>query len=529
MENNRKTRKYKVNPSVLINMPVTPQQFGESLSLSNGDMNDHYSVMAYTAVYSKVSQQMSNIIKTVDDMRSFYLVDVIITQLADDALSPRISDDDIFVYEVEENDRAQTELNKMQRKLGLDQLIENITPDLLLYGDYSLRTEIDGGEEAVDVSSTTRRTRNKPKKTKSKGVMELCDDVEQGTVVSLTQNGVVEGYLQTNPITGKIETKQFADFIKFTLGGQRIRVDSKSMIPTASLTDKKYYKLWKDLPRFIRIGRSIIFTYIEKLKELELLEKMAPALKLDAISRGNLVGMSLPERYDLNDAKKASTHFEETLNKKASIDPTSSDISIASIITTAGKTRVIPLFGDKGTLQNLDYKNEDTSNLTSETKELRELILSSIGIPYELIYGSEGDSKGEILKRNAKYTRFLRKIQKSIANGLRDLAFIHLHNKGIDFKKDSISVRFNKNLVDIENLEQIERDEATVSGLSSIFDAVSTWGEEGSPFAGKIDPQALAKYMNDNLSTIGVHNLIRVDEVEKDAEITADTDDEGEE
>jgi len=500
-------KKFKVNNNVLINMPVTPQQFGESLSFASGnDVGDYYSVIAYSSIYSKVSQQMASIVKAVDEVSSFYLVDVIISQLSDDALSPKVSDDEIFSYHVDNNEQAQEELERMSRNLGLDQLVENITPELLKYGEYVLRTEIDDGNDSLDMSGKEKKT---TRKAKSRGVTELCDDVEQGSVVSLTQNGTVEGYLQTNPLNGAIQRKQFADFIKFTLGGQRVRVDTKSLIPNASLTDKKFYKMYKSLPRFIRIGKSIIYTYITKLKELELLEKMAPALKLDAISRGNLVGMNLPDRYNLEDAKKASNHFEETLNKKVSIDPSSSDISVANIITTAGKTRIIPLFGDKGSLQNLDYKDDNANDLSSESEELRKLILSSIGIPSELIYGSDGDGKGEILKRNAKYVRFLRKIQKSISNGLRDLAYIHLTNKNIPYEKEDVSVQFNKNLVDIENLDQIERDEATVSGLSSILDFISELkdaiGED------KVNMEPVARYIDTNMSTIGLTGLVKYD------------------
>lgn len=514
------SKKFKVDNNVLINMPITPQQFGEALNFPTGQVGDYYSVIAYSSIYSKVSQQMASIVKAVDEISSFYLVDVIISQLSDDSLSPKISSSEIFSYSVSNNEVAQKELERMSRNLGLDQLIENITPELLKYGEYVLRTEIDSGVEALDMSG---KVKSKTKKrSRSMGVTELYDDVEQGSVVSLTQNGVVEGYLQTNPLSGAIEKKQFADFVKFTLGGQRVRVDTKNLIPSSSLTDKKFYKMYKSLPRFIRIGKSIIYTYIEKLKELELLEKMAPALKLDAISRGNLVGMNLPDRYNLEDAKKASTHFEETLNKKISIDPTSSDISIANIITTAGKTRIIPLFGEKGSLQNLDYKDDSSNELSSESEDLRKLILSSIGVPSELIYGSDGDSKGEVLKRNEKYVRFLRKIQKSISNGLRDLAFIHLTNKNIKYNKEDVLIKFNKNLVGIENLDQIERDEATVSGLSSVLDFVTELkdaiGED------RVNLEPIARYMDENLSTIGLNGMIKLDAIKPDEPlITAPT------
>ena len=54
-------KKFKVNSNVLINMPVTPQQFGEALQFPNGETGNYYSVIAYSSIFNKVSQEMLSI------------------------------------------------------------------------------------------------------------------------------------------------------------------------------------------------------------------------------------------------------------------------------------------------------------------------------------------------------------------------------------------------------------------------------------------------------------------------------------
>ncbi len=473
-----------------------------------GGLGNSFALTAYTSIYTKMSQRQKSIISAVDDISKFYLVEVIKTTIADDALSPSIGDEELIRYSTN-NPALDKELAKLKKNIRLDQVIEDITPDLIGYGEYVLATKL-GVPKEKENALGGKKTKNKKKfKTKAKGIVELLDNVEQGTVIALTESGVTEGYLVENEYTKRKELRHVADYIKFTLGGQRVKVNANTALPLGSTLNKDLKKLADALPRFIRVGKSMIYPFIDKLKELELLEKLAPASKLNQIARGNLVGMSLPENFDLEQAQKVVRKVEASINKKISIDPTTGEITVAKILSSAGKTRIIPLLGDKGTLQSLDYKAQDASDLSSDAKDLRELILDSVGTPSEIIYRSEGDSKAELLKRNDKYVRKLKRVQRAISDGCRQIAFIHLSNIGMKYQEEDINVVFNNSLVGIGDIEKVEQAEITISLLSTIKDFFVDLGEEDSPFADNVELDKLVAYFEQALKTVGLSDAIK--------------------
>ena len=445
---------------------------------------DYRSVAAYATIYTRVSGQLKEVIKAVDEAKHFYLVEVILSQIVDDALSPTMGSEEIVKFSC--NDKTiQKELDSLKKRINLDQLIENIAPELLAYGEYTLSTKFDVSENGE----------NK----KSNGLADITDTVEQGTVISLTQDGRTEAYLAIDQ-SGTIHLRQLADYIKFQMGGHKIKANIDQFIPY----NKKFKEKFTDLPRFIRVGKSILFPILEKLKELEILEKLIPASKINEISKGNLVGMSLPENYSLDDALKAIKRIEGLINKTATVDPDLKRITVESILSVAGKTKIIPTFGDKGNLQNMDYKNAEVSGLTSDAKELRTLILDSAGIPVELVFSSDGATKSEILKRYAKYLRKLKRFQRAIAEGCKQIAFIHLVNKNISFKEDDIQIVFNNNLVEIDNLDKLEHADITTSLLKNVRDFFGEMIEESSPYRETVNLNKVTEYMEQNLRTIGL-------------------------
>lgn len=477
------------------------------LGMSN-DMERHYALTAYASIYSKVSMKLKQIITAVEEVRSFYLVDVMLSQMAEDALAPRIGSEDIVRYSVAST-KIQKELDDLKKKIGLDQLIENIAPDLLAYGEYTLATKIDKPDEAELTDELGSGKKFKKQKNGS-GIEDVTDIIEQGTVISLTQDGRIEGYLQLNEFTGKVEVKEVADFIKFSLGGQRVRLNVREIIPAAAWKNPELKKILDKIPRFIRVGKSVLYPVLSKIKELELLEKLVPATKLNKLSQGNIVGMSVPDNYDLKEAFRAVRQIEGMVNKKISVDPSVGEITVESILSTAGKTKIIPLFGDKGSLDKLDYKSDEPDDLMGSAKEIRELILDSVGVPSELVFKSDGDGKADILKRYAKYLRKLKRLQKSIVDGCRQIAFIHLANKGIKFKEEEIEVHFNNNLIEIDNLDRLEHADVTLSLLSNVRDFFNDMSEEDSPYQSMTDLNKVVEYIESNLKTIGLADAIKL-------------------
>lgn len=448
--------------------------------------NNQFVLTAYSAAYQKASERLRTIIQAVDTVRNFYLVDVILSQLTEDALSSRNGSEEIFRFSSKDT-AVQDELNFLKEKLSLDQIIENITPDLCAYGEYVMETDIN----------------------EQKGVIGIYDNIDQGTVVSLTQNGEIEGYLAIDELTGVIKKRHISDYVKFTIGGQRIKVNfdkTGDMIARQNPLLRSYVK---KVPKFLRVGKSYIFPFIGKIKELEVLEKLVPATKLNKLSQGNLIGLPVPENYSLDAGMEASRRVEGMINKKVMVDPSLGEITVEAILSTAGRNRVIPVFGEKGRLDKLDFKGDEADDLFSNTKDMRDIILDSVGVPSEIIFKSDGGNKSDILKRYAKYLRKLKKIQKSLAEGLKQLAIIHLVNKGITFEEKDIEVNFLNTLIEIDNLDRLEHADITLSMLTNAKNFFVELAADDSAFASQVVMDKVSEYLESNLKTIGLSDALR--------------------
>jgi hypothetical protein len=477
----------------------------ENFSIQSSDqIKEYYTLTAYSAIYSKVSSKLKEIIEVVDSVRYFYLVEVILNQIAEDALAPKIGDDEIFKFSCQD-ESIQKELDELKKKIGLDQLILNITPDLLAYGEYTLSTVI--GQSKKPVKNDLKGDGEFVPKS-GKGIIDVKDIVDQGTVVSLTQDGQIEGYIQYDKTEGKVVVKETADFIKFSMGGTRVKIETSELLPLEYIKNPVVKRIADNIPRFIRMGKSVIYPVLPKLKELEILEKLIPATKINKLSQGNLVGINLPDNYNLEEANEAVRRIESMINKKISVDPTSGEITVEAILSTAGKTKIIPLFGEKGRLEQMDFRDPEPDDLLGVTKEIRELILDSVGIPSELVFKSDSDSKAEVLKRYSKYLRKLKKLQKTIAEGIKQIAYIHLANKDISFKEEDIDVQFNNNLVEIDNLDKLEHADVTVSLLGNVRDFFNDMVQEDSPYAKNVNLDKVMEYIDENLRTVGLSDAI---------------------
>lgn len=491
-----------------------PDVFSEAMRLTSNyrdfsDPENNYSILAaYSSIYQKVTTERIKVIKEVDKMKSFYLVDVVLGQLTEDALSPEIGTDQILEIKYPTNKKIEKVLQELEKKLKIDQTLLNITPDLLAYGEYTLETVID--KERVEETEDELNNKKLHKKISGKGLIAIRDTVEQDRIVELSQDNENRGYLSMDD-RGRVLKRDAADFIKFILGGNRVRVKLEDQIPfKLNKHNPKVLELLKSLPRFVRVGKSKIYPFISKFKELELLEKLIPATKLSKLSNVNLVGMQVPGQFDIEKGLNAAKRVESIVNNKVGVDQKLGEITVESILAVAGRTKVVPLFGDKGTLDKLDFKSDEPDDLLGSTKDVRELILDSIGVPYELIYKSEGDSKSETLKRYARYLRLLKNIQRALADGVKQICCIHLSNLGIeDYDEDAIEVEFLNKLIEIDNLDKLEHADVTIGLLRNIRDFFNEMNEEGSAFAGAIDLNVVGEYLNRQLRTIGLADAIK--------------------
>jgi len=478
-------KKKKIEEKKVTAFDIIPnlREFSESLKFS--DLSDYAIAAAYSAVYTKVSNTRRKLIGEVDRMRQFYMVDVILTQLTEDALVPEISTGEILEVTSPRID-IQKEIDYLEEKFDLDQFVLSILPDFLAYGEYSIETVIEP----------------------DKGLVDLLDTVEQPNVVALSKFNSIEGYLVIDD-HGRITKREIADFLKFSLQAQRVKID---LYQEFSSGVSGIPKALRDVPRFVRVGRSIIYPVIPKLKELELVEALVPATKLSKLSSGTLIGVQVPPGYEIDKALEAAKKIENIINKKVGVDPKLGELTIENIMSAAGRLKVVPIFGDKGQLNPLNYKTEEPDELLSSITDIRRTILTAVGIPYEIVYGGEDrdTKKGEILRRYGRYLRKLKAIQKSIEEGIRSLVYIHLVNKGISFSANDIKVEFYNKIVDMDSLDRLEYMDITIGLLGNVFDFVSRVDEK---FENVMRREEFLRFLNNELNVVGFNDVLDVEKL----------------
>ena len=169
---------------------------------------------------------------------------------------------------------------------------------------------------------------------------------------------------------------------------------------------------------------------------------------------------------------KAARRYEQILNRHRGTDRGSGELTIVDIISVAGKIRVLPQFGEKGQLTNINdtKENRTVDDLMGSIRDIREVVCTSIGFPPEILFGGEGQSpKSEFLKRYSRYLRKLKAVQYCIAQGLTQIALTHLANRGIqDLKFEDIQVVFRNELINIDELEKLEFASTIIEMMSSV-------------------------------------------------------------
>jgi hypothetical protein len=527
----RKLKVYKSNESVLENnetelsegLAVTsllhpqlpsPDAFSEALksfkldqATNRSSFKDELNILqAYGSIYQKVTTSMQQRIKAVDGGRNFYLAEMILSQITEDALTPEIGTDEILSIKYPKDKKIEKILQKMEKDLNIDQLILDITPDMLAYGEYYLRPDF--GEKISFQDKLAGATFTKVTGT---GIKALRDSVEQGTIVQLSQDAENRGYLVLEE-RGRIVKTPSNFFVKFSLGGSRVRVRLDEQAPFAASNAPKVKKLLEDLPRFIRIGKSYLYPYLSKLKELELLEKLVPATKLSKLSNVNLIGVQVPPKYDVQQGLETAKRVENIINNKVGINKEIGELTVESVLSLAGRSKVVPLFGEKGGLEKMDFKSDEPDDLLSSVNDTRAVILDSMGLPFELFYKNDGQNKGEILKRYARYLRRLKSVQRALCDGIKQICTIHCESLGVEgFDEDEVVVEFLNKLIEIDNLDKLEHADVTVSLLGNIKDFFDRLTEPDSPYREHVDLSSVAIYLDRNLRTIGLPDAIKTD------------------
>lgn len=425
-----------------------PQGAGSTtVDLNDVGREDYKTAVALTALFTEGVNSRREFLKDYEGVRHFYIVDAMLNMIAEDSLAPDATTEDILTLS-SENSEIDKELQELQKRIDLDGLVNDIILDLEAFGEYSLRLNV------------------QPKL----GVVEIIDDVVQGNMVVFYRRGMP--YLFMQKIKDKFTVSKPVEFAHFVLGNRKLRINLGKEFEQSAYKSKLV--LPDGLPTYVRIGRSLLFGVLSKIKELQLLESLIPAEKINQITKGNIVGVEVPPSTTPEDAFKIVRKYENLLNKKQGINPIEDEISVANILQAAGRTKVIPLFGEKGNLQSIDARdNRNVDDLLSTVQDTREVILSSIGIPPELLFGGDGP-KSEILKKYARYIRKLKYIQTAVSRGIKQIVFAHISNleKPLRASHEDIKVNFRNVLINIDELDKLEFSVALIESVKQMNEFV---------------------------------------------------------
>jgi hypothetical protein len=205
---------------------------------------------------------------------------------------------------------------------------------------------------------------------------------------------------------------------------------------------------------------------------------------------------------------QAARHVEGVINKKIGLDTSKKEMTVENVMNTAGTIKVVPIFGEKGNLSAVEHKSEEPEDLLSSIEDIRRAITTSVGIPYEVLFASDDESKGNMLRRYARYLRLLKNIQRSITNGIKEIIFIHLANKGIQFKSDSIEVNFRHKLIEIDNLDALEFLDTSIGMISNTKDFIFDLADVDSPLHKAIKFDEFVKFISEQFRMVGLQGVV---------------------
>jgi hypothetical protein len=437
---------------------------------------------ALAVLYTKTKTKRQEIIRAIDQIRDNYLVMAMTEQLMEDALRPdHVTKDMLELHST--NKEIQKELQYLEEELDIEELILTILPDVILYGDYIVKVEFGG-------------------KNRKGGIVNIRDTVDQIRLIPVQDGFSLLGYIELSEDGKYLQMIEPYDYIRFSLSGKKYKLDLYQ-----EFTQIKQEVLEElGLPKYMRIGKSMFYPVLDKVKELELLEKLVPATKLAQLSNGTIVGVQVPQNYDPKKAMEAAQHIENLINKKVGVDKYKEELTLENIMSSSGKIKVVPVFGQTGQLQKFDYKmTEESSDLLQSIREVRQMITESMGIPYEILFGSDNPQpKGEFLKRYARYLQRLSHVQASVSNALKQIIYIHLLSRGISFTSKDIEIKFKQNLISIDNLDNLEFADAATTMLSNTLRFVQD--VEQSDLA-TVNREVFLEYLNSQFKLFGLNDL----------------------
>lgn len=368
------------------------------------------------------------------------LIARMITLICDDVLN-KDPEGEVLAF-VSDDKVIQEELDALFEAHDFNFLVADLLPELLILGEYSLRLEVSAAE----------------------GVTQIVDDLDPINIIAFYDQSRPARFLHLYKEQYVIEPPH--KIAHFIMNDRKQRVAVQNLLsPEYKIADKSKLPpaIANELPDYVRVGRPLFMGVYPKLRELQMLDVLIPATKLNQITQSQIVGVKVPANTDTEKVMEILDQYDNLLNVPIGLDKVNERITISEVLTVSGKIRCVPYFDDgKGAIEPINARqNQNVDDILHAVKDIREIITTSIGVPPSLLFGSADKEKSQEVRLFSGYTRKLASIQESLRRGLKQIITVHLVNRGYaDISQKDFDVKFLQPLTDIAGLENAELNDA---------------------------------------------------------------------
>lgn len=381
-----------------------------------------------------------------------------------------LSEEDKELLGEEFETQVQNIIDEFVEKFSLKTRIAEIVPELLRDGEYAYGVLFD--EQG------------------KKGITQIIDDLDvinllpfyEGDNLSFVINQ--EEFQDTsignhydvikNPMLNVPKVYSPDNIIFFRLKGP-----TKKRINMSAFYDNEFRKQFLErtnvkLPKYIRIPLPIYYSAMKNLNRLQLMENVSTVLDLSDVLKPEIVTVTVPSNTNAQEAAQIIRDYERQLNDNSGLSDSDS-LDISTLATQANRRKVLPQWMDtKGTISSsgIGSNTEKGQAAWNTINNLRNLIALSIGIPPFYINISDNPSdKAQTIKLYSRYTRKLTSLQKTLADGIKDIIGLHCEKMGVNISRQNLQVKF-KAITSGDSLDDTDMMVATVSGINDLYKGI---------------------------------------------------------
>jgi hypothetical protein len=432
----------------------------------------------YQTIYETFLKR-DKIIKQLREMRYHPLIQTITDIFIDDAF---MSNSRTEVYNVRYNATAnkkkiQARMDYFTEKFKMQDFALEIIPQLMLYGEHIVpyKTHKDMPGDTINLEKGKKKKPNLkeviPKEDDEKfdpdkGIVEISDNAILEQIIPIWKGmNIVSFAERTNDPQKPLNEYDPDKFVYFCLPGEKIPVKVKD-------DSKGHIKVYH-LPEHTKMGKSMFFNVIDKIRKLDSLEASFLAMMLQKALTPRILGVGIPAGTPIKEVRKQMEYYERYLEDVYREIANVETFDAQTITRLSNKVKVIPSYLDgKGALELLTLSNDQSIDKEA-INDLRREISVIIGFPYYYI-SIAGDPKEDrllTLKIHSRYSKNCNSLQRAMKNGLKQFYVYDLKAAGHNVKESEIEIDF-KEIVNIDTLDNMEFVVTASSALREVFDMV---------------------------------------------------------